>query len=344
MKRSHATMLALGLMASPVFSLEPPEKVEPLAPNQAPQTEEVTPAAEEKQAEVAPAAEPKNVEKMPMAEADKAYMGLGMEPLPAVLAGHLGLDVESCALVRATDPNGPAAQAGIQEHDVITAIDGKTIKCHACLCDLLNQHKPGDEVKVALIHRGQAAEKTLTLGAKPVAEVAGIDDCDPDVAVAPDVLEALPKEMRDMIEKNLKALGGDALGKAQIEVLPMNGGPNALPELQKRVEKMMKGMQLQMPPGGGLQIQPGKVGVQMKSTLNMSDDEGVIEVSRDGESAEAKVYDKQGNLLWSGPYQTPQDKEAVPPPIRERLDKLNIDVSGEGIQMRMQNLLPKPNK
>jgi hypothetical protein len=118
-------------------------------------------------------------------------------------------------------------------------------------------------------------------------------------------------------------LGGNgAIGDAQI--LPMDG--NGLPDLQKRVEKMMQGMQMQLQPGAP---------AQMKSTLKMMDKEGNIEISRDGESCEAKVFDKQGELLWSGPYQTPQDKAAAPPPVRERLDALNIDTSGNGIQLRM---------
>lgn len=343
MKRSYAILSAMGLLASPVFSLEPPEKVAPLAPNQAPAA--VEPKSVEEAAVPAEEQMPDNrVEEMPQVHADKSYLGLGMEPLPAVLAGHLGLAADTGALVRVTDPNGPAGKAGIQAHDIITAVDGQVIKSQECLCRVLDQHKPGDELKVSLIHRGQAAEKSVVLANRPAVDIAGIEQhAAADPAIADDLLEGLPKEMRDMIEKNLNALGGDALGKAQVQILPM--GADALPELQKRVEEMMKGMKLEIQPGGhgagGFNIQPGKANVQMKSSVNMLDDEGKIEINRDGDSAEAKVYDKAGTLLWSGPYQTPQDKEAIPEPIRERLDKLNIDLSGKGIQLKMQRGLPK---
>jgi hypothetical protein len=107
---------------------------------------------------------------------------------------------------------------------------------------------------------------------------------------------------------------------------------NGIPDLQKRVEKMMQGMQMQLQQGAAA---APEAQVQMKSTLKMMDKEGNIEISRDGDSCEAKVFDKQGELLWSGPYQTPQDKAAVPPPVRDRLEALNLDTSGKGIQLRM---------
>jgi hypothetical protein len=95
---------------------------------------------------------------------------------------------------------------------------------------------------------------------------------------------------------------------------------------------MMQGMQMQLQQGAAA---APEAQVQMKSTLKMMDKEGNIEISRDGDSCEAKVFDKQGELLWSGPYQTPQDKAAVPPPVRDRLEALNLDTSGKGIQLRM---------
>jgi hypothetical protein len=131
--------------------------------------------------------------------------------------------------------------------------------------------------------------------------------------------------MRDAIEQNLKAMGAaDILREDQARILPLDGEAK---ELKKRLEKMVQGMHLQ--------LGPGDAGMQMRSTLKMMDQKGKIEITRDDDSCEAKVYDKNGELLWSGPYQTQQDKFAVPPPIRERLEALNLDTSGNGIQLRM---------
>lgn len=330
MNTNMMSMMALGFTITSVTALEAPQKIEPLAPNQAPSAA-VVPAPAEKKAvsseERAPA-QPKAAEDMPQVAQEKAYLGLGLDSLPPALAEHLGIDVDSAAMIRVIDPKGPAAIAGLKEADVLVSVDGKKVKSHDCLTRLIEKHRVGDEVKINYIHQGTAQEKSIQLGARPAMDVAGADGAVADDELLPQqMLKGLPKEMRDAIEKNLKALGADGAVAGGAQVIPLDA--NGMPDLQKRVEKMMQGMQMQ--------IQPGVAGadVQMKSTLKMMDPEGNIEISRDGDSCEAKVFDQQGELLWSGPYQTPQDKAAAPPPVRDRLDALNIDTSGKGIQLRM---------
>ncbi|MFM2171071.1 MAG: hypothetical protein RI957_1300 [Verrucomicrobiota bacterium] len=326
MKTNMMSLLALSLTMFPVMALEAPQKIEPLAPNQAPSASPV-PAPAENRAVPADAAAPqqeKPVENMPEAAKAKAYLGVGLDSLPLALSDHLGLDAESAALVRVVDPKGPASKAGLKEADVMLSMDGQIIKSQEGLIQLMEKHRVGDEVKIAYIHRGVKQEASLRLEARPDAGIEGL--LRDDAALPEDMLRGIPKEMREAIEKNLKALGAN--GGAQAQVLPLD--QNGMPDLQKRVEKMMQGMQMQLQQGA-----PAAPGVQMKSTLKMMDHDGNIEISRDGDSCEAKVYDKQGELLWSGPYQTPQDKAAVPPPVRDRLEALNLDTSGKGIQLRM---------
>ena len=308
------------------------------------ETEATAPEAA-KAADAEPAKE-KKVEAMPQVNAVSSYMGIGSEEVPKVLATHLGLEENTSILVRIVDPEGPAAKAGIQESDIITLVDGTKVKCQSCLCDVLKKHKPGDSIKVKLIHRGEAQEKTLTLGEKPATDVAGIQDCAPDNAALPkELLDVLPKDQADQlrkaIEKNLQAMGGAA---ADVQVIP------GAADLQKRVEKMLK-LQIQGGQGGpGLNVIPGggNMQMQMQSSISMMDDQGRVELSKSADSTEAKVYDNDGNLQWSGSYETNQDKAAVPAPIRERLEKLNINtnVKGGGIQLKLNNgpIDPEPPK
>jgi hypothetical protein len=344
MKSNIISLSIFTVVISRILALEPPQKVQPLAPNQpvAEQGEASAPAEEllDKADDSAPTnlAEGKKGQKAPAAAMDKSYIGLGMAPVPPVLAAHLGLAEDECALVRLIDPNGPAALAGIAESDVITLVDGQHVKCHDCLCDLLEKHKPGDFLKISVIHRGQLSEKSLALVQRPAEQVAGLENCEPGYGQAPEMmLEGLPKEIRDTIEKNLKALDANiGEGAAGIQVLPLGAA-----DLKGRVEKMMKDANM-----GMLHMQPGQRGgiqMGMKSSVNMMDGKGRIEITRDGDSTEAKVFDKENSLQWSGPYQTQQDKAAVPPQIRERLDGLNIGFGGEnGIELKVQpQVLPE---
>ena len=316
-------LLAWGLATIPAIALEAPQKVEPLAPSQPPAPlieEAVVPPAEPDQDKAQATAE------MPQVGKQKAYLGVGLDPLPAALAQHMGLDVADGAFVRIVDPKGPAALAGIGNSDIILSVDGIGIHDQDSFCQLIREHQPGDELKLSVMHRGEKREVAVKLGARPDNEIAGAVDAAPAAGMLQEeVLRQLPKEMRDAIEQNLKAMGAvDILPDAKAQIMPLDGEAH---HLKKRLEKMVQGMQLQLGQGGA--------GVQMRSTLKMMDNEGNIEINRDDDSCEAKVFDKNGELLWSGPYQTQQDKIAVPPPIRERLEALNLDTTGNGIQLRM---------
>jgi len=324
----------------PIWALEAPKKVAPLAPSQPP-TGEVVPAAPIAPAQPAlppethaPSASPKSENHQ---KALRPYLGVGLDPVPLPLAKHLGLEPESGALIRVIDPVGPAASCGMQEADILTAIDGQKVKCQKSLCQIISGHQVGDEIKVSYLHRGQTKEASLKLAGRDESSIPLTEPENDAPLMAQDLLRTLPKDMRDAIEKNLKALEGmqadpRLLGEVGGGLLP-EGAP-VIPELQKRIERMMKGMAMPVPQAEG-KVELNGEGLEMRSTLKMMDQDGNIEIERHGDSTEAKVYDKDGNLQWSGPYQTPQDKAAAPPAVRDRLDALNIDTSGHGIQLRM---------
>lgn len=63
----------------------------------------------------------------------------------------------------------PAAQAGLQVNDVITAVDGQAVTDAQALVDTIASHKPGDQVTLTVYRSGQADSLsiTVTLGENP---------------------------------------------------------------------------------------------------------------------------------------------------------------------------------
>jgi putative serine protease PepD len=61
-------------------------------------------------------------------------------------------------------PDTPAAGAGLQEGDVITAVDGSAVTGPAELAELIRSHEPGDQVTIAFSREGNAAEAQVELG------------------------------------------------------------------------------------------------------------------------------------------------------------------------------------
>ena len=80
-----------------------------------------------------------------------------------------------------------------------------------------------------------------------------------------------------------------------------------------------------MPDGGG------KLDLQLNAStsVTMSDEAGTITMETQGEQVEVVVTDRAGNILYDGPWSSPQDKAAVEPEIRERIERLGMMEPGK---------------
>jgi S1-C subfamily serine protease len=87
---------------------------------------------------------------------DRAYLGIqGQDELN----GQTVVQVEA---------NSPAAKAGLQVGDVITAVDGQQITAQHSLVDMLIfDHKPGDTIKLTVDRNGTTEQLSVTLGTRP---------------------------------------------------------------------------------------------------------------------------------------------------------------------------------
>jgi S1-C subfamily serine protease len=72
--------------------------------------------------------------------------------------------------IAGTQSGTPAAQAGIVQGDVVTALDGKSVSTGTDITEILVGHHPGDKVSITWTDTsGQSHTATLTLGTGPAA-------------------------------------------------------------------------------------------------------------------------------------------------------------------------------
>jgi S1-C subfamily serine protease len=70
-------------------------------------------------------------------------------------------------------PDGPAQQAGLQEGDMVIAVDGQTVGIEKDLADLIAEYEPGDTVTLEIERPGEdprARQVTVELGQHPEKE------------------------------------------------------------------------------------------------------------------------------------------------------------------------------
>jgi len=97
----------------------------------------------------------------------RGWIGVQIQPVTTDIADSLGLKKAEGALVAEPQANGPAAKAGIESGDVITAVNGDTVKDARELARTIGALAPGNAVKLNVLHKGQDKVVNLTLGQLP---------------------------------------------------------------------------------------------------------------------------------------------------------------------------------
>jgi S1-C subfamily serine protease len=98
-----------------------------------------------------------------------AYLGVSTRDVTPDLAFQLGLPTDRGAVVLATLTDGPAADAGVQEGDVIVEVDGEPIAAATDLGQVLDGLRPGNRVDVVVVSPdGDERTVEVRLGTKPL--------------------------------------------------------------------------------------------------------------------------------------------------------------------------------
>jgi putative serine protease PepD len=94
-----------------------------------------------------------------------SYFGLVTVPVPREAAAQAG--VPEGLFIKTAVPGGPSAQAGLQDGDVITTIDGQPAVSNTQLQEITLTKRPGETVEIGYDRDGRSATTKVTLGTQP---------------------------------------------------------------------------------------------------------------------------------------------------------------------------------
>lgn len=311
------TAITASLMATRAPAVEAPaDDTPPPARSLARENQNITPRAQQSDTPSPRTAQPSQNRNALNAKAGSAFLGVVSETVPETFATHLG--IEKAIVVKGLMPDGPAAKAGIAANDIITHIGDQAIQSPDELTRNVASHQPGEKIRVAIIRKGKSQDLDVTLGQRPN----DFADATPESRDAKPDLNAIPNELRERVREILGENFGERemnFGQQLQGIVPeMN---DAMKQLRQHMENAMQNLD---PPKitreRGIQLQQG-------ATFRLSDQEGCVEIQSNNGSKEVTVRDSSQKVVWSGPWNTAQDKATAPEVVRRRIENLNIDSS-----------------
>ena len=100
----------------------------------------------------------------------QGYIGVYMQDLTSQVRKGLDLKVEKGVLVSGVEEESPADKAGIEDGDVITRFNGKSVASADELRDAVRAVAPGKDAKIDVVHEGNSKSLTLTVSERPERE------------------------------------------------------------------------------------------------------------------------------------------------------------------------------
>lgn len=240
-------------------------------------------------------------------EREVAFLGVVTAEVPDILAEHLKLTDGKGILVRSLMPDGPAAKAGISANDIILSLADQAISTPENLSDAVSEKNPSDVVTVELIHKGDFKTISVTLAKRPDHFASARSQAPSNLN-----LDHLPKELADRLRG---ALAGDPR---------LSADPGAMGDASESMQDTMQNLQQQLQGLMGQAPGAGKIQMQSDATLRFKDQNGCIEIKSNGATKDVTFHDCGGKILWTGPWNTEQDKAAAPEEYRNRIEALNL--------------------
>jgi len=249
------------------------------------------------------------------------YLGVAGNPVSELLADHLKL--ENGVALHTIAENSPASRSGLLKNDILVKLGGVDVKSQREVRNVIRGAKVGAEIDALIYRKGEKVTQKLTLGAMPADLQAGIEK---RKRINPLQAQGGPLnlQMKDAFEQ-LRKLN---LQDEELDDLlqDFNGFPkrenNNLAEkiqkqLQQQIEDQLKKQLFNKPEAEG-----NKRGF-MKSSISQTDEHGTLTLESENDGAKMlTARDKEGNIVFQGPFTTKDDKAAVPEAILKRANKL----------------------
>ncbi len=154
-------------------------------------------------------------------QVNRGWLGVMIQPVSQDLAESFGMESAIGALIADLDPEGPAAQGGLQAGDVILEVNGEEVERSSTLPRLIGRGAPGTEVALTLMRDGEEVTETVELGSWPDAEE---QQAEASSSNSQSRLGVMVAEISDEMREQLNIAGGVEVRQVEPDSVAANAG------------------------------------------------------------------------------------------------------------------------
>lgn len=245
------------------------------------------------------------------------YLGVDTSQIPTVVSEQLGLPKGLGLVVDYVEPNSPAAAAGVQQNDILKMLNDQILIEPSQLRKLLQTFSEGTEVTLTILRKGQEQKLTAKLAKKEVPQrhnmfPGGNHDWHWDFDETGDVGD----QMQDLKEQLKEQLGDAKRGIIRGAVMQAHEAARRARDDARRAAEELR---IFFEDNGAMKASRIDLG---KAQIVFSDEKGELKLENVDGKKLLTAKDPQGKLLFSGPVETKEDLDKMPPDVRERYEKL----------------------
>jgi len=134
----------------------------------------------------------------------RGWLGVEIQSVTPEIASSLGLKEGKGAIVATVVPGGPAAKAGFEQGDVVTAVDGKAVADNRDLTRKVATLAAGATTTFQVNRQGKAMEIKVLIGNRPDDKVASVTP--PSPSMGPSVASAMGLGLSALTPETRKSL------------------------------------------------------------------------------------------------------------------------------------------
>ena len=291
------------------------------------------------------------------------FLGVETSSVPRVVSEQLGLPKGFGLVVDYVVPDGPAAAAGVQQNDIMKMFNDQILMEPDQLSKLVRSLQEGTNVTLTILRKNAETKITVKLGKKEVRQrrhdfgMLDMEDfnekmkdfnekmkdfkVDFNSDVGPDIRETVLTAQREAARAS-----AEARQRAREEVQRVREEAQRNREeaqrnreqAQRAREEARRAREQARRDSGQMRLFSQDKGTMKSTTIDLgkativfSDDKGELKLETVAGKKILTAKDPQGKLLFSGPVDSQEEIDKMPPEVRERFNKLEItDLPGVG--------------